>query len=57
MTPEEFKNKTKLTGEELNLVIKNINKNMAKYDKDFKTRMEQSDKAEKRMYGSRFNGR
>ena len=35
-----------LTDEELSLLIKNINANMKKYDKDIETKMEQSDRIE-----------
>lgn len=34
----------KLTQEELNLILENINHNMAEYDKDIKRRMYHSDK-------------
>ena len=35
-----------LTDEELSLLIKNINANTKKYDKDIETKMEQSDRIE-----------
>ena len=40
----------KLTQEELDLILENINHNMAEYDKDIKRRMEHSDKVELDMY-------
>lgn len=40
----------KLTQEELNLILENINHNMAEYDKDIKRKMEHSDKVELDMY-------
>lgn len=54
MNSEEFRKKAKLKDEELELVIKNINKNMEDYDKNFKTRIEQTDIAERRMYSAIF---
>ena len=40
----------KLTQEELNIILENINHNMAEYDKDIKRKMEHSDKVELDMY-------
>ena len=40
----------KITQEELNLILENINHNMAEYDKDIKRKMEHSDKVELDMY-------
>ena len=40
----------KLTQEELNVILENINHNMAEYDKDIKRKMEHSDKVELDMY-------
>ena len=40
----------KLTQEELNLILENINRNMSDYDKDIKRKMEHSDKVELDMY-------
>ena len=40
----------KITQKELNLILENINHNMAEYDKDIKRKMEHSDKVELDMY-------
>lgn len=43
---EEFRNNIKLTDNEMRAFIKHVNKNMRDYEKNIKTRMEQSDRAE-----------
>ena len=40
----------KITQEELDLILENINHNMAEYNKDIERRMEHSDKVELDMY-------
>lgn len=46
LSNKEFRQENKLTKEELKSLVKNINKNMKKYDNDIETRMKQSDKRE-----------